>query len=143
MIERSPELEAVTRRFVRAMQARDAETLAHMCSDDPSLRYVGTSGRGWTDEIVREGLGEHAGERPEFEIGEEQVEAFECGPVGWAYWTATAAFSQVDTPTEIRLSDEARFLVGADPGFAITGPKIVTIRGLEGQHLIHRLEWAA
>lgn len=44
-------------------------------------------------------------------------------------------------PGEIRVSDATRLMVGDSGGFAFADPATVGLRGLDGEHVIHRLEW--
>ena len=44
-------------------------------------------------------------------------------------------------PDEIRVSDATRVMVGGAAGFAFREPVDVPLKGLEGTHLIYRLEW--
>ncbi|SLN31062.1 Adenylate cyclase 2 [Falsiruegeria litorea R37] len=46
-------------------------------------------------------------------------------------------------PEEIRVSDPTRAMVGGNADFAFGDPVSVSLKGLEGEHLIHRLEWRA
>jgi class 3 adenylate cyclase len=44
-------------------------------------------------------------------------------------------------PGEIRVSDATRVMIGGADGFAFSDPARVALKGLEGEHLIYRLEW--
>ena len=44
-------------------------------------------------------------------------------------------------PGEIRVSDATRAMVGGAEGFAFDDPQRVPLKGLTGEHLIHRLTW--
>ncbi|WP_299353732.1 adenylate/guanylate cyclase domain-containing protein [uncultured Shimia sp.] len=42
---------------------------------------------------------------------------------------------------EIRLSEATRIMVGGSAAFTFADPLSVALKGLDGEHLIHRLEW--
>lgn len=44
-------------------------------------------------------------------------------------------------PDEIALSDATRVMIGTGTGFSFSEPVAVTLKGLEGEHRIYRLEW--
>ena len=44
-------------------------------------------------------------------------------------------------PEQICVSDATRVMVGGNKNFAFTDTASVPLKGLEGEHLIHRLEW--
>ncbi|MFV0512625.1 MAG: adenylate/guanylate cyclase domain-containing protein [Jhaorihella sp.] len=46
-------------------------------------------------------------------------------------------------PGEVRLSEATRIMVGSAPDFSFGEPVAVKLRGLDGDHLIYRLEWQA
>jgi adenylate cyclase len=46
-------------------------------------------------------------------------------------------------PDEVAVSDATRVMVGSNAGFAFSDPVAVPLKGLDGEHLIHRLEWRA
>ena len=85
----SPEIEAVMRRYFRALQATDVELLSHLYSQSAGVRLVGTDPREWFqghDEL----MGIAAAQLSEVEsntglrIEIAEIEAYEEGPVGWA-----------------------------------------------------------
>lgn len=52
-----------------------------------------------------------------------------------------ARIASIAGPGEIRVSDATRLMVGGDGGINIVDPLSTVLRGFEGNHLIHRLEW--
>lgn len=44
-------------------------------------------------------------------------------------------------PGEVCVSDATRIMVGAGSGFDFSKPAIVTLKGLDGEHAVSRLEW--
>jgi adenylate cyclase len=44
-------------------------------------------------------------------------------------------------PGEIRVSDATRVMIGPGAGLTFADPQQVLLRGLDGEHLIHRLDW--
>ena len=104
-IRPSPELMAVLDRWQEAFRVRDTRTLVNLLSRDASLRYVGSDeGECWTDDLLRSGFAEHAGEVPDFAYSPEFSEAFECGPCGWALWVGGLTFAGQDEPRHHRFS---------------------------------------
>lgn len=93
-IERSPELEAVIRRWMRAIERKDARALTALLTSDAAMRYVGTDAdEVFGGELFRRGFGRHIGEVASFESEEETVEAFSAGSVGWGLWLGRLSFS--------------------------------------------------
>ena len=93
----SSEITAIIRRWGRAVAARDEETLRNLLSTSDHLSYLGSAeGELWTGKLIRDGIGEHFRELPEWEEKEERLEAFECGPVGWAYDMTALRFAGSD-----------------------------------------------
>lgn len=86
MITPSPELVAIAKRWGKAIGARDEETLRNLLSTSEHLSYIGSAeGELWTGKLLRDGIGAHFREVPEFEERTDRIEAFEMGSVGWAY----------------------------------------------------------
>lgn len=52
-----------------------------------------------------------------------------------------ARIAAAATPDEVRVSDPTRAMVGGNGEFAFDDPVSVSLKGLEGEHLIHRLDW--
>jgi class 3 adenylate cyclase len=52
-----------------------------------------------------------------------------------------ARVAAMATPDEIRVSEATRVMVGTAPEFEFTDPVHVPLKGLDGEHLIHRLGW--
>ncbi|MGI9667143.1 MAG: nuclear transport factor 2 family protein, partial [Acidimicrobiia bacterium] len=85
MITTSPELVAVMRRLLEAVQNRDAATVRSMVPPEDHLLIVGSAAEEWTHGSNAvgllltqiEGLADY---RYEFE----SIEAFQSGTVGWA-----------------------------------------------------------
>ncbi len=109
----SPELAAVVTRWNEAVRTKDTESLRNMLSDSEMLRYVGTAqGEFWGGEILRQGIGDHLGEVPEFHYRDARIEAFECGQTGWALWTGFIYFPNTDVLSDYRIS----FVFGLERG---------------------------
>lgn len=45
-------------------------------------------------------------------------------------------------PNETRVTDATRAMIGGSSAFAFTDPVSTTLKGLEGEHVLYRLEWA-
>ncbi|MEP2530103.1 adenylate/guanylate cyclase domain-containing protein [Shimia sp.] len=86
MIEPSPELMAVSRRWFQAVTVtrKDSE-LQNFLSTSAYLRFIGTAeNERWFGPAVRQAIGDHFHEVPTiFKTEEILGEAFENGPVGW------------------------------------------------------------
>jgi class 3 adenylate cyclase len=52
-----------------------------------------------------------------------------------------ARVAAMAAPDEIRVSEATRVMVGTAPGLVFTDPVQVPLKGLDGEHLIHRMEW--
>ena len=52
-----------------------------------------------------------------------------------------ARVAEQAAPGETRVSDETRLMVGNAPEFAFGDPLIAPLKGMPGDHVIHRLEW--
>ncbi len=54
-----------------------------------------------------------------------------------------ARVASIAGPEEILVSDATRIMVGGARGFDFTDTAVIRLKGLEGEHVIHRLEWRA
>ena len=52
-----------------------------------------------------------------------------------------ARVASVANPDEIRVSDATRAMIGGNPDFTLTDPINIPLKGLEGEHMIYRLDW--
>lgn len=101
---RSPELEAVFVRALRAYKTTDMDTLANLMSTDPALRVLGFDVDEWWaghDEFlkVREIQRDEIGDIDEMPI--DSIEAFEEGPFGWG--TIFTMIHKADVATPLRI----------------------------------------
>lgn len=88
MIRRSPEIEAVVRRWADRVNRHEVADLPHMLSQSAALLYIGTShDEIWRNRVVREGIADHLAEVPDFIERGVEVEAWENGDTGWAFYT--------------------------------------------------------
>ncbi|MEM8731781.1 MAG: nuclear transport factor 2 family protein [Pseudomonadota bacterium] len=86
MIRPSPEICAVARRFVWAVQNKDGAALRNLVSASENTSFLGTAADElWTGARVRDGLGAHFAEAPDMHMEEIYTEAYECGDLGWAF----------------------------------------------------------
>ena len=86
LIAKSPELEAVATRWLKALQNKDREALTNLFSKSECLRYIGSDlHEVWSGQVVRDGYADHAEEIPELTLTPDGIEAFEHGDAGWAY----------------------------------------------------------
>lgn len=54
-----------------------------------------------------------------------------------------ARIAMLARPGKIRVSDATRIMIGGAEEFAFADPATVPLKGLDGEHLIYRLEWRA
>lgn len=89
-IRESPELAAIARRFFRAIEHRDSASLRNLVSGSEAVSFVGTADAEiWRGSAVRDGLGEHFREVPDFTVRDFHIEAWEAGEAGWSYYDWT------------------------------------------------------
>ncbi len=95
MTKPSPELLAVSRRWIDAIWHRRPNEIRNMLSDREHLRFVGTGeGELWSGDAVREGIGDFFGAIPPIiEHDETFAEAYENGESGWSCLTHEISFS--------------------------------------------------
>ena len=81
----SAELVAIVKRWLNAMQNREREVLTHSFLDSDVVRYIGSGfDEYWAGKLIRQGYADHADEIPPLRYQNIQIEAFECGEIGWA-----------------------------------------------------------
>jgi adenylate cyclase len=86
----SPELAAITNRWLTSFAQGDGDAVANLLSASPALTYVGSAeNETWCGDEVRLGFAAYTQALPRFNPTETTTVAFERGPVGWAHWTAT------------------------------------------------------
>ncbi|WP_432817416.1 adenylate/guanylate cyclase domain-containing protein [Sulfitobacter sp. JB4-11] len=104
MLQESPELLAISRRWYNAVVTRKEAELQNYLSQASELRFVGSAkGEHWFGAAVREGIGRHFNEVPEVTKKEEALaEAFEFGDVGWSFFTHRFWFEGMSDPVEFR-----------------------------------------
>lgn len=98
MTRPSPEILAVSRRWLDSVWRKQKNGMRNLLSDRPHLRFVGTAeGELWAGNVVREGIGEFFGAIPQFLKHDETFsEAYENGETGWSCFTHEIIF--VDQP---------------------------------------------
>lgn len=105
MIKESPELLAVTRRWLKAFQEKDHEVLKNLLSKSAHLRYMGTAENElWAGGLFREGFADHVDEVPNFSLTTPVLEAFECGDAGWAFSVSELQVEGIEKPFVERMS---------------------------------------
>ena len=98
MTRPSPEVLAVSRRWMDAVWSKRKNEMRNLLSDRDHLRFVGTAeDELWAGDVVREGIGEFFGVIPQFLKHDETfAEAYENGETGWSCFTHDVVF--VDQP---------------------------------------------
>jgi class 3 adenylate cyclase/ketosteroid isomerase-like protein len=103
LIKESPELAAVASRWVVAFQNKDRGALTNLFSATEHVRYLGTApGEFWSGAVLRDGFADHVEEVPDFAIRHVDIEAFECGNVGWASWIGEMQFDVAGSESTTR-----------------------------------------
>lgn len=102
----SPELEAVARRFFRAVRERDGKAMRNLLSRSAKLRFIGTApNERWSGKSLRDGLAAHFDEAPAFLMDEEtHGEAFEAGDTGWAIFERRIELQGNPVPVDFRFT---------------------------------------
>ncbi len=89
MFNESPEILAISRRWYKALLARNEAELQNYLSEASELRFVGSAaGELWAGRAVRQAIGRHFEEVPDVLDRQELLgEAFESGGVGWSFFS--------------------------------------------------------
>lgn len=113
MIRDSPELAAIARRWVDAMNRRDYETVAALFLRSEHSRYIGSdSHEWWRGPAYIDAYSAHQEEMPDYVIEVEELEAFETGQFGWAAIRTLTTFVGL-APRPLRFT----FVFVLDSGF--------------------------
>ncbi|WP_254448075.1 adenylate/guanylate cyclase domain-containing protein [Ruegeria arenilitoris] len=104
MFKESPELMSVSRRWYKAMVARNEAELKNYLSESSELRFVGSAdGELWLGPAVREAIGRHFEEVPDILDREELLaEAYESGDIGWSLFANRFRFRGLPDPVTFR-----------------------------------------
>lgn len=93
MIQRSPEIEAIVRRWTTLIRSHKVADLPHYLSQSDALVYIGSAdGELWRGQLVRDGLADHLAEVPDFIEEDVEIEAYEHGETGWATYRSHYTF---------------------------------------------------
>ena len=105
MIKESPELVAVTTRWLKALQGKDHAVLNNLLSKSAHLRYIGTADNEfWGGKLFRDGFADHVDEIPDFTLTPSVLEAFECGDGGWAFAISVLQIDGIESNFIVRMS---------------------------------------
>ena len=105
MTRPSPEILAVSRRWIDAAWRKSKSELRNLLSDHDYLRFIGTAEEElWAGSAVREGIGDFFGVIPQFLKHDETfAEAYENGETGWSCFTHEVIFAnQPDRTFHVR-----------------------------------------
>ena len=86
LFEENPEIKAVIKRFIQALDADDWETMSNLFSRDQGLRYIGTDfEEWWQGSDIATVIGHHLADAPDYDlwIVADDVEGYSKGNVGW------------------------------------------------------------
>ena len=86
ILEENPEIKAVVKRYIQALDTADWATMSNLFARDKALRYIGTDFREWWQgaELAKV-IGPHLAAAPSYDIwiAENDVEGYSKGNVGW------------------------------------------------------------
>lgn len=104
MFKESPELLSISRRWYKAMIARNEAELKNYLSESSELRFVGSAdGELWFGPAVREAIGRHFEEVPDVLERQEIIgEAYEAGDFGWSFFANQFKFRGLADPVVFR-----------------------------------------
>jgi len=104
-VKPSPELVAIARRWLNAIQNKEREVLTYSFLDSDVVRYIGTGfNEYWSGKLIRKGYADHADEIPPMRFQNMQIEAFESGNTGWANCLCEAVFGDEEEIHQPRYS---------------------------------------
>jgi len=104
-IVHSPELEAITRRWVDALSNRRGDICRALFSDSDYLFYVGSDEEEiFEGGLLREGYVDHVDAIPDFTTQCHELKAFTNGETGWSVWVGALHFAEQDESYAYRFS---------------------------------------
>lgn len=142
MIHESPELAAVTRRWLKAFSDADARAMANLYMKSGMVCYIGTDpAEWWKGHELEAALPVHMTQirdelRVTFETNE--VEAFEYGNIGWSSVSAQASFPSMGDAVPFRftfvfvLEDGVWRVVQNHNSIAVANPDAVGVKLTKG-----------
>ncbi|WP_299730201.1 adenylate/guanylate cyclase domain-containing protein [uncultured Tateyamaria sp.] len=87
MITPSPELAAITARWVKSMVSQEGATLSNMLSTSDPVLFCGTAEKEvYRNDFFRANYARHIEEIPIGQLSNVEIEAYENGQMGWAFW---------------------------------------------------------
>ncbi len=105
MSSRSPELEAIARRWMRGLAMLDGEIMVNLLSGSDPLVFCGSAeGEIWRGDLIRSSYAAHVAEIPKSTIADEEVEAYATDDTGWALWTGRMHFAGMTRPGFVRVT---------------------------------------
>ena len=102
----SPELAAIAARWVKGMVSKNGESLVNMLTNEDSVLFCGTADKEiYRGDFFRQNYAAHVNEIPIGQLENVEIEAYESGDMGWAFWQGQIRFptsslstnSQIDT----------------------------------------------
>lgn len=99
----SPEIAAIVRRYLDAYGTKETDTILNFYAESCAVRYVGTdAGEYWDGPTLRAVMPAYLDDRPEYEMLEADITAFESGSFGFATVHGVALFHSVDRRVDVR-----------------------------------------
>lgn len=90
MIKRSPELEAITTRFLHALTQSNGEMMQNLLHSSAPLVFCGSADNEvFRDDFYRTHYARHISEMPTGIFRDTTVEGYEGGELGWCFFTGT------------------------------------------------------
>lgn len=144
MSGRSPELEAIMRRWLEATARGDGRTIRNMLTTDPAARYCGSS----RDEFIGgqdlfDGIEAHIAEIGNIEVEAPEFDSFDFGDTDWAVGRCTLRHRETGNRVNWRVSVFFRLEDGLWKGhlvhssFATDDHKIMGVRHMAFQDLVN------
>lgn len=102
-VRRSPELEAIARRWLHAMLSQRLKTAVSLFSQSDALTYIGSDeNEYWAGDALRLGYVAHLREANPAVTSNLEVEAWEGGAFGWARLRVQVQFEDAERPIYLR-----------------------------------------
>jgi adenylate cyclase len=101
----SPELAAITGRWIGRMMRGDGDGAANLFSPSDALHYCGTApNEVWSGAALRDLFPEHVGEIPPSYAENVSVRGFESGDTGWSFWEGDITWPAAETTAHMRIT---------------------------------------
>tara|TARA_R110002072_G_scaffold193_5_gene1345 strand:+ start:1087 stop:2049 length:963 start_codon:yes stop_codon:yes gene_type:complete len=101
----SPELAAIAARWIKGMVSQNGETLVNMLTQEEALLFCGTADKEvYRGDFFRDNYAAHVNEIPIGQLENVEIDAFESGDMGWAFWHGHISFPNIDQAPTARVT---------------------------------------